>query len=73
MSDKITISLTPYDALTILTFLCEFKEDMQHPKLSALKEAVENYHSECVKFASEENMQEAILQREVNRLIDKDV
>lgn len=68
--NKITIELGAFEALTILAFLSEFQ--FEHPKLEALKNAVDQYQNQICKNTSVAQVEDAIAEREVYRLLDKE-
>lgn len=70
MIDKVPIELTPFDALSILTFLKEY--DLSHPQLQALNTAVKNYENEVCKNITMDQIDDAKAERAVNILIDKE-
>lgn len=73
MSDKITIQLTPHNAICILAFLCEFftDENKHEPEFAAMHEALEEYESEVVKNMTYDQIDDAIAEAEVNKLLGK--
>lgn len=68
MADKVLIELSPFDALEILCFLDQL--DLGHPKMAALKRAVENYENEVYLKITLEQLEDAKAERQVARLLD---
>lgn len=70
---KVKISLTPYNALTILGFLTEFKEDIEAmgEKGTALKLAVDEFESELSLKMTDEMLLDGDAENQVNQLIGK--
>lgn len=73
MSDKITIKLTPHNAICILSFLCGFftDENKDVPEFAAIHEALEEYASQVVNNITHEQIDDAIAEAEVNKLLGK--
>jgi len=68
--DKVPIELTPFDALSILTFLLEFEYD--HPQLQALKTSIDNFRAEIYLKITNDQIDDAFAERSVNKLLGKD-
>lgn len=51
-NDKITIKLTPHNAICILSFLCEFftDENKDVPEFAAMHEALHEYETQIVNY-----------------------
>lgn len=73
MSDKITIQLTPHNAICILSFLCEFftDENKDVPEFAAMHEALHEYETQIVNNINHEQIDDAIAEAEVNKLLGK--
>lgn len=73
MAKKVTIELTPYDALAILKFCREFVNDdtKGDRRFKAIQDAVDEYENEIYKKLSIEQLDDAIAENEVNFLIGK--
>lgn len=69
--DKIKIELTPYAALTLLRFLCEFDlENQDSPNVISLVESYKEYKQQIEKQITHEQITDAVLTREINKLLD---
>lgn len=70
---KVQVNLTPYNSLTILSFLREFIHAgmTDDYKLQAIKEAVEEYEEEVYKNMTNEQLSDAVSENSVNQLIGK--
>lgn len=66
---KVTVNLTPYNALAILSLLKEF--DFERPKLRAIREAAEEFEIELLKNISDEQMEDANRENAVNQMTGK--
>ena len=66
---KVNIELTPYDALLIYGFLLEFKEDLSRCKLWA--EALKSYEDQLVEKITDEQIDDANAEREMNNLLNR--
>ena len=73
MTKNIKIELTPYDALAILKFCREFVNDgtKNDYRFKAIQDAIDEYEKEIYKKLSNEQLDDAIFENEVNRLIGK--
>jgi len=73
MSDKITIKLTPHNAICILSFLCEFftDENKDVPEFAAIHEALHEYETQIVNNINHEQIDDAIAEAEVNKLLGR--
>ncbi len=76
MSDrklKIPVQLSPYNALTLLSFLWEFIPDKANVpyKLTALKEAIDEYSDQIFLNITEEQFEDYKKENEINQLIGK--
>ncbi len=68
----ITIVLSPYDALNILTLLKAYGDDLQHPQMEAILKSVISFETQIEKKMSHEQIDDAEAERSVNRLLDKE-
>ena len=73
MAKNVTIELTPYDALAILKFFREFINDDTKGdyRFKAIEDAVNEYEKQIYKNVSSEQLDDAIAENQVNRLIGK--
>lgn len=73
MSDKVNIQLTPHNAICILSFLCEFftDENKDVPEFAAIHEALHEYETQIVNNINHEQIDDAIAEAEVNKLLGK--
>lgn len=74
MSDqKVSIELTPFQAIEILAFMREFVNDQNKevPELAAIHEAVGAYEEEIYEKITDEMMEEVEAENEVNFLLGK--
>ena len=73
MAKNVTIELTPYDALAILKFCREFINDDTKGdyRFKAIEDAVNEYEKQIYKNVSSEQLDDAIAENQVNRLIGK--
>ena len=73
MAKNVTIELTPYDALAILKFCREFINDDTKGdyRFKAIEDAVNEYEKQIYKKVSSEQLDDAIAENQVNRLIGK--
>lgn len=70
MAGKVTMQLEPYNALTILCFLREFKYD--HRAMQSLGDAVDRYEQEIEKQITSEHLDDAYITREINQVIGRE-
>lgn len=69
---KVQLALSPYCALTICSFLAEFREDFDKDKeLIGLKTAFEEFFKEVALKTSQDQIKDAIAEVEVNILLGK--
>ena len=70
---NVNIELSPYNALAILCFCHEFLEDQAKDdyRFKAIFDAVHEYEQQIYKKVTEKQLQDAIAENEVNRLIGK--
>ena len=70
---KVKIQLTPYNALSIFSFLREFinNENSDEPEFKAIHEAVNQYENEIVKNITEDHIDDFNAENKVNQLIGK--
>lgn len=73
MTDKVTISLTPHNALAILAFMCEFlnDENRSNPEFQAIHEALDEYQTSLTINITEEQIDDAVAEAQVNFLLGK--
>lgn len=71
MNEKVFISLTPYQAMEIMTFFEAMKEDIQAPKFAALRECIKAYNDEVTVKISMDQITDAYAERAMNELLDK--
>ncbi len=76
MSDrklKIPVELTPYNALTLLSFLWEFIPDKSSVpyNLTALKEAIDEYSDQIFLNITDEQFEDYKKENEINQMIGK--
>lgn len=71
--EKVKIELTPYAAMSLLSFLSEFESDMVGlgEQGKALWDAYKEYESEVVKNITNEQLEEGEAENKVNQLIGK--
>lgn len=67
---KVPIELTPYDAITILSFLREF-DYTTHPHLKSLGEVVQRFEDEVCNVIDDEHLEDCKAETKVNQLLDK--
>jgi len=69
---KVKIEMTPYNALTILSFLKEFESDLEnHPHCKSLKEAINNYEESLCHNMTSSQVDDAKAENAVNQMIGK--
>jgi hypothetical protein len=69
---KIKIELTPYEALSILSFLEEFKEDFeQRTECEALRNCITSFRDQVYAKISMSDMDDVIAENEVMKLVGK--
>lgn len=67
---KVEISISPFCAITVLSFLKEFDEELKNnQKTIALKRAIEEFENTVLNSMNEEQFQDAKAEIEVNCLI----
>lgn len=73
IDQKISIELTPFQALAILAFMREFvnDENKEVAELAAIHEAVEAYEQEIYNKVTYEMMEDVEAENEVNFLLGK--
>jgi hypothetical protein len=73
MANKVKIELTPYNALSILSFLREFVNDdnVNEPAFKAIHEAVDEYNVSLIKHITPEQVNDGQQENQVNQLIGK--
>lgn len=71
--EKIKIELSPYGALTILSFLREFikKDDEVEYHFQSLAECIDEFENEIYSKSSIEQIEDGINEAKVNSLIGK--
>ncbi len=73
MKDIVKIELSPYNALTLLSFMREFVNDscVEDYRLTSLMQAVDQYEKSMSKNITMEQIDDAKAENEVNQLIGK--
>ena len=73
MVDKVKIELTPYNALSIWSFLQEYINDdnSDEPEFKAIHEAIKEYKNSVVANMTEEQFNDGSHENKVNQLIGK--
>jgi hypothetical protein len=73
MAKKVTIELTPYNTLAILSFLREYVNDETKgiSEFQAINDAVDEYEKQVYSNISDSQIEDAIAESEVNDLIGK--
>jgi NH3-dependent NAD+ synthetase len=73
MANKVKLELTPYNAMAILKFCREFINDETKCdyRYKAIQDAVDEYEQQIYDKVSEEQLDDAIAENEVNHLIGK--
>lgn len=64
------IELSPYQAISIMSFLKEF-DYSDHPNLKSLGESIKSFEKEVYKNFSEKEFYDAIAETHMNILLDK--
>ncbi|GGG97622.1 hypothetical protein [Pedobacter zeae] len=69
--EKVKIELSPYDALSILSFCREYVNDelADEPIFIALKKSVKAFEEELTKNLTEDQYEDAKAENQVNRLM----
>jgi len=71
MDNKVKIELTPYAALTLLRFLNEFDlEQQDSPNVISLIDSYREFKKEIEAKITHEQIKDAVLTREINKLLD---
>jgi len=73
MAKKVIIELEPYNSIAILSFLREYINDETEGdyRFKAIQDAVDEYEQQIYKNVSEKQLEDAIAENEVNKLIGK--
>ena len=71
MDEKILIRLTPFAALSLIEFLRLVDYDM--PGMNAIGQAVDQFECQVHLNLSDEDIEDAIAERAVNKLLGKEV
>ena len=73
MAKKVIIELEPYNSIAILSFLREYINDESEGdyRFKAIQDAVDEYEQQIYKNVSEKQLEDAIAENEVNKLIGK--
>ena len=73
MSDqKVNIQLSPFDAITIDSFLQSFEGEMNHPRLEALRKAINSYSEQVCSQMTEEVLEDAKAEQAMNQLLGRE-
>jgi hypothetical protein len=73
MKDIVKIELSPYNALTLLSFMREFvnESNTDDYRLNAIHEAVNQYEKSMTKNITLDQIDDAKVENQVNQLIGK--
>jgi hypothetical protein len=73
MPKSVKIELTPYNGMTILSFLREWiNDDVKHdPQFQAIREAVDEFEASLTKNITNDQITDAVAENQVNQLIGK--
>jgi hypothetical protein len=72
MRPTVKIELTPYNALTIVSFMREFvQREEDDPKLQALCGAINQFEDQVIKNITNEQIDDCHAENQVNQLLGK--